>query len=68
MITRSKEEIFKPKALAAKTIAVQSSTHVISTESSKANSVVTSAQPRKANSAPKPDYTTTKPPSYRVVA
>lgn len=68
MITKSKNEIFKPKALAAKAIAVQSSTHVISTESNKANSAVTSAQPRKASFAPKLDYTTTKPPSYRVVA
>ena len=68
MITKSKNEIFKPKALAAKAIAVQSSTHVISTESSKANSGVTSAQPRKASFAPKLDYTTTKPPSYKAVA
>lgn len=68
MITKSKNEIFKPKALAAKAIAVQSSTHVISTESNKANSAVTSAQPRKASFAPKLDYTTTKPPSYRAVA
>ena len=68
MITKSKNEIFKPKALAAKAIAVQSSTHVISTESNKANSAVTSAQPKKASFAPKLDYTTTKPPSYRAVA
>ena len=68
MITRSKDEIFKPKALVAKATAVQSSTHVISPESSKANSAVTSTHSRKASSAPKPNYITTEPPSYRVVA
>ncbi|KAL0015355.1 hypothetical protein SO802_002424 [Lithocarpus litseifolius] len=55
-------------SVAPQATAVQSSTLVISSESNKANSTITSAQSRKASSAPEPDYTTTKPPSNKVVA
>ena len=50
MITRSKDGIFKPKALAVMTDSMQC------------------APSKKVPSPPKPDYTLTEPPSYRIAA
>ena len=56
MITRSKDGIFKPKALTAKA------------SSNESQSVVKPAKPSKATSSPKPNHTLIGPPSYKVAA
>lgn len=52
MVTRSKDGIFKPKALIAQAISDQS------------KSVV--KLDKKATSSPKPDYPLTEPPSFKI--
>lgn len=52
MVTRSKDGIFKPKALAAQAVSNQS------------KSVV--KPDKKATSSPKPNYTLTEPPSFKI--
>ena len=61
MITRSKDGIFKAKALAAMTDATP---HAFLSKPT----VQCHTKSTKVNSIPKPDYTFTEPPSYKVAA
>ena len=64
MITRSKDGIFKPKALAAQLSHDQS----LSDHSVLAVSTVKAAKHSKIKFVSKFDYTITEPPSYKVAA
>ena len=64
MITRSKDGIFKPKALAAQLSHDQS----LSDHSALVVSTVKAAKHSKIKSVSKIDYTITEPPSYKVAA
>ena len=64
MITRSKDGIFKPKALATQLTHDQS----LSGHFASAVSLVKAAKSTKTTSVSKIDYTITEPPSYRIAA
>ena len=64
MITRSEDDIFKPKALAAQLSYDQS----LFDHSTSAVSTVKVAKSSKIKFASKLDYTITEPPSYRIAA
>ena len=64
MITRSKDGIFKPKALATQLSHDQS----LSDHSASVVSTIKTAKSSKIKSVSKLDYTITEPPSYKVAA
>ena len=64
MITRSKDGIFKPKALATQLSHDQS----LSDHSASVVSTIKTAKSSKIKSVSKLDYTITEPPSYRIAA
>ena len=79
MITRSKDGIYKPRALHDKAAATSSTpTSVAHTASHTSTphviakcakpSSVQCSKPTKSGSSPKPDYTTTEPPTYKIAA
>ena len=79
MITRSKDGIYKPKALHAKATATPSAppaatptstpnpTHFVVAKCAKPSSMQC-LKSTKSGSSPKPDYTTTEPPTYKIAA
>ena len=64
MITRSKDGIFKPKALATQLFHDQS----LSDHSASVVSTIKAAKSSKIKSVSKLDYTIIEPPSYRIAA
>lgn len=72
MITRSKDGIYKPKALHAKVATPPSAPSAAATPSASTKCAkfgpLQCSKPTNSGSSSKPNYTTTEPPTYKIAA